>query len=1260
MLLGVRYPPRSVFSALVILGALTGYAQEATTLRYNENKGQWPAAVTFRAEAPGATVWCERGGMVIDLYDAEAVHRLHGAHAGHVDDNASPVIRHHAVRLKFMGTDGAKSVEGKGLRSGHTSYFLGNDKSRWASGVRGFTGVLMKDVWPGIDVDVKSDAHGLKYDFIVAAGADASRIAFTYEGADGLELRGANLIVKTSLGELVEAIPAAWQWIGSGSVIAQPYVRCAYRLENNIVSISTGEYYKDEILVIDPTLSFSTYSGSFSDNFGYTATYDDDGFLYSGSSSFGSGYPTTVGAYQTTWMGGDGQGAIPGTDIAITKYDTTGTFIVWSTMIGGQGDDLPHSLIVNDNDEVFILGTTGSPDFPTTAGSYDLTFNGGSVFSPQGIGVSYPLGSDMVVVRLSNNGQTLLASTHLGGTGNDGHNTSPDLKMNYADEMRGEVLLDDNDNVYIISCTESSDFPVTANAAQQSFNGGTHDGVVVKMDASLTTLLFSTYFGGGAADACFGGELDENGDLFICGGTASADLPSTSTAYQQGLQGGQSDAFVAHITGNGSSIDACSYYGSSAYDQSYFVDLDQDGNVFLFGQTLAPGNQLIFNAPYNVPDAGQFIAKLDNDLTTLLIGSRFGVGDGTLDISPTAFLVDYCNKLYVSGWGSNIGIGLPLGVAGMAVTPNGYQTTTDGHDFYLAVFEVDMSNLFYGTFFGGGISHEHVDGGTSRFDRRGRVYQSVCAGCGGNSDFPIEPNPGAVSAINNSSNCNNGVFKFDFDFPIVVADFDVQLACMPTPIIFDNNSYGAAGYLWLFGDNNTSSLASPTHVYASPGVYDVTLIAFNPSACNEADTVVHQVVVLGNSSYDLQDTSVCLGGQVQIGLLPIADPTITYIWSPPTYLSSTVVANPVSTPQSTTTYTLIISNGICTDTVQQTVAVDNALVDAGPDTVICGPNSSLILSATASGSVDSYQWSSNANFTDWLNNNPADPSVSVSVTQTSTFWVMAVAGGCIGMDSVTITVEMSDPELTGDTLICADETASLQLTGVPIGSTIVWGPANEVDAGQGTTNAQTSPAETTTFTCSVTTPAGCLWNGTIDVIVSEVNGSGVNASVDQPIVLLGTTDQLNATPTTGVNYSWLPVGQVSDPNIANPTATITQTTTFYVTVSDGICTKGDSVTVTVYELNCGIPDIYVPNAFTPNADGNNDVLFVRGRFITSLEFKIFDRWGELVFSTTDQSKGWDATFKDKPVDPAVFVYWLKVRCADGQEHFEKGNVTVIR
>ena len=118
-----------------------------------------------------------------------------------------------------------------------------------------------------------------------------------------------------------------------------------------------------------------------------------------------------------------------------------------------------------------------------------------------------------------------------------------------------------------------------------------------------------------------------------------------------------------------------------------------------------------------------------------------------------------CDKIYISGWGSNLGGS--LSTLNLPFTYDAYQNTTDGNDFYLMVLDDFMDTLLYATYFGGTQSNEHVDGGTSRFDKKGVIYQSVCAGCGGNSDFPIEPSIGAVSSTNNSFNCNNAVFKFN-------------------------------------------------------------------------------------------------------------------------------------------------------------------------------------------------------------------------------------------------------------------------------------------------------------------------------------------------------------------------------------------------------------------------------------------------------------------------------------------------------------------
>ncbi len=1137
-------------------------------MRFIENKGQWPAQVTHRAELAGATIWCEKGSLLIDQYDAEMIHSMHG----NVAAVAGP-LKHHAVRLEFLNAKDPEVEPSRELQ-GYSNYFIGNAPGKWASRVRSFSCITMRNVAPGCHAIIREGKSGLKYDLVLEKGAEPAAIQFTYEGADDISIRDGALIVSTSLGRMIERIPIAYQDINGERKI----VECRYTLNGRIVGIRPGPYDPEHELTIDPTLEFATFSGSFSNNFGYTATFDNAGFLYAGSTAFGNQYPITTGAYQTTWAGGE-------TDIAITKYDTTGTFLIWSTYLGGSNSEMPHSLIVDEFDRITVLGTTGSSNFPTTANAFDQSFGGGTSFNPSGLGLSYPNGSDMIIARLNSTGSALIGSTYLGGSANDGLNSAAGLKFNYADEVRGEVLLGDDDgDIWIVSTTQSTNMPLAGTPAQAAFAGGTHDGYVARFNFNLSQLEYASYIGGSLADAVYAGEIDEDGRLFVCGGTTSNDLSTSATAFDPSYNGGQADAFVARFSTDGSSIDRLSYWGSSAYDQAYFVEKDNEGDLYLFGQTSAPSGQLIFNAGYAIPGGGQFITKFDPDLSQLLMSSRIGAGDGTPDISPTAFLVDVCNKIYTSGWGSNTpGLGGSLTTTGLPISADAHQSNTDGHDLYLAVFEINMSSLIYATYYGGSISAEHVDGGTSRFDRRGRVYQSVCAGCQNNDDFPTSP--GAWSSTNNSSGCNNGLLKFNFDAPLVIASFLApDTACADGTIPFTNLSNGIS-YVWDFGDGGTSSLYSPTHTYQSPGTYTVWLTVTDPNSCNEIDSISRTIVIEG------------------------------------------------AAPQ------LQVMN----------------------DTLICGPIGWFELFATSLGTTDEYHWSSNSGFTDMLNASPQDSTAIVSPAIGGTFHIQAGSSAfCNVRDSVIVIVRLADPEITGDSLICRSDLATLSLSGTDAGSTIFWSPEDEILSGQGTAIITTSPSDDLVFAVDVSTPEGCAWSGTQMISVSPIEASSVSASADPSIVLPGTEVQLQATPVDGVNYIWTPSSVLSDPSISNPTATVQQTTTFTVTVSDGICTKDADVTVTVYELRCEEPDIFVPNTFTPNGDGNNDLLLVRGQHITDLELMIFDRWGEKVFETKQQTIGWDGTFKGKAVDPAVFVYHLTAFCADGQRYFKKGNVTVLR
>jgi len=200
--------------------------------------------------------------------------------------------------------------------------------------------------------------------------------------------------------------------------------------------------------------------------------------------------------------------------------------------------------------------------------------------------------------------------------------------------------------------------------------------------------------------------------------------------------------------------------------QTYFVELDRSDNVYLLGQSEIQDSTFIHNAQWSVPGSGQFISKLTPSLDSVIYSTVFGSGNG-INISPTAFLVDLCNKMYLAGWGGSINnLSILNNNAGstfnMPITADAFQNSTDGSDFYIMVLEDDASGLVYGSYFGGSVSSEHVDGGTSRFDRKGKVYQAICASCGGSSDLPIEP-INALSPTNNS-NCNLGVFKMDFNF----------------------------------------------------------------------------------------------------------------------------------------------------------------------------------------------------------------------------------------------------------------------------------------------------------------------------------------------------------------------------------------------------------------------------------------------------------------------------------------------------------------
>lgn len=1164
-------------------------------LIFKENKNQYDSRVLFKAELPNSSIFLCADNFTFLLADTSDMKRLrHDLHRYYAyKPEIDPTIHLHAFRSVFENANTNCEIIKSGLQKEYYNYYQGSDPKKWASKVRAYEEIEYKNIYSGIDLNVSSELTGLKYYFSVKPGASHSNISVSYEGVDALSIEDGRLVIRTSVGDVIDSKPYAYQNVNG----KRKEVACSFVLNQNKVSFSfPGGYDKSKELIIDPTLIFSTFSGSTADNFGYSATYDSKGEVYAAGSVFQFGqFPITLGAFQTTWAGGVGYSnpnnqSGTGTDIAITKYDSAGTQRIFSTYLGGRGDDLPHSLVVNKNDELFVFGTTASNNFPVTANAYDTSFNGGinpGVFG--GLAVHYSAGSDIIITRFKEDGTALVASTYLGGSGNDGL-TYPEysgLHYNYADEVRGEIDIDRNNNVYIATCTRSSNFPTTI-GAYQTTSGGLMDGVIVKLDNNLTQLIWSTYIGGNDDDAIYSVAFDGNDDLYVSGGTQSTTFPVTSGVIQNTNKGGRADGFITHISKSGNQILHSTYYGSSAYDQIYFVETSKIGNVYVLGQTEAVGNTFIYNAAYNKPNSGQFISKLKPELDSLIWSTAFGRGDGNPDISPTAFLVDVCNKMYVSGWGSYPLVGAvnepQLTTANLDVTPNAYQSTTDGKDFYVMVLEDDASAISYATYFGSPNAEEHVDGGTSRFDRKGIMYQSVCAGCGGVSSFPTTA--GAVSQTNGSYNCNNAVFKFDLELPLVAADFTPPpvLCGVPYTATFSNTSksFVSSQFEWTFGDGETSQQKNPVHTYLQSGTYTVQLVVTDITACNYSDTIQRQIVILQNSMADtLADVTGCINQAVQIGLPLSADTFSSYTWTPANTLSDNSVSNPFANPQVNTVYQLLVSSGFCIDTFYQKVNVFSDTLQLTGSNVLCAGDT-LQLHVSSSKPTQQYVFSWQPISQIIAGANTISPTVSPS--QNTTYIVTATNSqyGCVYMDSIKVNITSSLP--------------GVNAFAVP--DTISIGDTSQIN------------------------------------LTLTANVIGISWQQDATLSAIGIANPMAYPRQTHSYYV-----EVSD--------------------SNG-CRKRDTVTVIVINTPCAQSNIYIPNAFSPNGDERNDVFYVRGNYITKLFLAVYDRWGQKMFETQDISKGWDGTFKGKKLDPAVFGYYLEGECESGEKFFKKGNVTLLR
>ncbi len=1238
-----------LFSTILLLVFSSLNAQSYYGVEFIENKGQWKEDFSFKSILGNGVVYFHNNGFTISITHPEdynrVIERIHGGNGtaqlsgaenpipanGNKDNfsidplidqgaqNNSLLLRTHAYRVSFLGSSAAAKFIPIKPTGSDANYFIGNDPAFWKTDVKSFAEVNLKEIYPGVDVRYYGGDEKVKYDLVLAPGADPRKIRLQYNGADGLRIKNGELIIKTSVGEVKEFAPIAYQIING----QKRNVSCKYVVSGNTLSYDLGNYDKNAVLIIDPTLVFSTYTGSKSNNWGYSAAPGPDGSLYAGGIVFGTRYGAT-GGYQEVFGGGD-------IDIAITRFGPNGgtNSKIFSTYFGGSGIEFPHSIIVDPSGNPIILGRTTSINFPVFP--FSNARGGGN--------------TDIAVFKLSADGRSLIGSMVIGGSGVDGANIDPSitpspksLLYNYGDNARSEVIIDESNNVYIASSTSSNNFPSITNG---STFGGSQDGVVLKLTPNLTNIIYATYLGGNDDDAAFViAKHPVNNQVYVAGATSSANFPGDHNGTIGVSANGGIDGFVAILDQSGNVIKS-TFLGTSSTDIIYGIQFDQNRaplNNFPYVMGISLGNWPVTGIPaggYSRPGAKQFISKLQPDLSGYVYSTPFGFSgtSSVPNISPVAFLVDRCENVYVSGWGGRLNLcqtspfdSKTLGTTGMDIIGTPIQNYTDNKDFYFFVMEKNAQSQLFGSWFGQrGGEGDHVDGGTSRFDTRGAIYQALCANCGGNQICPPRgrqpgdpirapmivwraafPTNGAL-ARDGEGGCNLAALKISFDFDGVDAGiksfidgvYDTS-GCAPLTVTFIDTVGIGKTYIWDFGD----------------GTAPVTTV----------------------------------------------DPEVNHTYTPTNNAVYTVRLTAIDNDRCITT---------ATSEMKVRVGINEALLAAAAERVgnCTSPifrftnNSTTALPASSFGTT-SFVWK----FDDGTTTGPVDkgfqPEKAFSPGTHKIWLLLNDLNFCNNPDSVEITVSV-EPNIRinlepASNDVCVN--APLNIKNFSVGGVdYAW------DFDDGKIANSYGPHNVTYFTPGPKT---------IKLVITE----------NSPLCFRqkDTTFIINVRPLPVAGFIASPQPPVENTIITFRNTSIGANELLW-DFGDGAVGASRSDTAHLYK-STGTWDVYqyatsiygckdianakvnslilplwdVPNAFTPNGDGKNDIFYVNAYGVDVMDFRIFNRFGQLIFESANPSFGWDGTYKGVPQPLDAYAYTLVIKFSDGKQVKSSGNITLIR
>lgn len=1114
--------------------------------------------------------------------------------------------------------------------------------------VKEYGKLTIQNVYPGIDwVLYSSSEKGLKYDFIVHSGADAQQIRFLYKSLNPLKLQeDGTIALNTSFGNFMDSAPKCFLQKKHSEIMSS--YKFTHSVKKNFgdnifyeteIGFNLEAYPKNETLIIDPLqLWWGTYYGGTSGSEGNSVTTDSLGNLFVLGSANSLDLPLqpygTLAYFQGTYAGNNNGGGMG--DMFILKFTNAGQ-LLWATYFGGKNIDEGQSIKCDKNGNIFVLGKTYSVDFPLKdagGGAYYDTINGTSDWLP-----------DLFLGKFSNSGQYLWG-TYYGGD-------------DY--EWAGSLSIDIYNNVYFTGTTNSDNLPVF-NAGSGAFFQGSlgatfsnnvNDAVILKFSNTGQRLLAS-YFGGDSFDDGFSTDCDSNGNVYFCGKAGSSNLftlnPGSGAFFQGSHTGstGNYNGYLLKLNSNCQPIWS-TYIAGNGNGICNTIICDKSNNLFMTGRF---GNSF----PTVNPGGGAYF--LANSLMTPLVITKFntqsqmvwGTYFGTWGTDGYATLtLGSCDEIYTTFVGGSICSTCPP----MQVTNPGngvYCDSTYNNDYNMSLPDIFIGGftnsgvLKWGTFFGG-IGNEQTMYMTC--DKFGNIFytgqqgyyyyndsialQSYSTDCikdpGGTSYFQGAPSTSFPDNNNTYAYCVIG----EFTNPYPSLNISTTGCNNNDSIIVTQNS-GWPSYTcnWSNGDTTTYL----TNI--SNGTYTCT-ITDDFFGCKQEQQIYFGTPIISVTS--LSD-SICLSQSTQLTVQG-AD---TYNWIPNSSLSSSTGSTVTASPNTLTIYTVTgITNSNCSATNTISVVVNPLpnIIVSGNDS-ICKNNST---SLNAIGAVN-YSWSPNIGLTSTTGSN-----VIANPNQTQTYTVLGTnIYNCIDTTLFTLKIiPVPQLQIIGSQSICIGNTATLSASGA---NQFLW------DFGTSqTTNTLVvlSPTINTTYSLFGTNSGICKDSIPFTISVFQLPNISLQA-IDS--ICQGEEVMIQANGNG--NFNWQPSNGLSCNQCSNPIVIVQSSTQYVVTITDNnMCSNRDSTIVKVKE-SCG-DNILIPNVFSPNADGSNDLFKVTVNNIKMFECEIYDRWGLKLFTSNDSSISWNGITPNNLIAPeGVYFYLIKITKFNNQVRDFKGHLTLVR